>query len=191
MLFGLGIGLIVALGVWLNGPKIMGAKPEVPLAASAETVRARQSAETAGVVEPSAVEVAADEARQAATSPAGRGGDDEDPDRFSFYDLLPSFEVVVPEVETRTTRAREIRAIEAPGIYMLQAGSFLTNAEAEAQRARLGLLGIESRIQRVTIDDRAFHRVRIGPIENLDELNALHSRLQSADVESLIMRVDP
>jgi len=193
MLFGLGIGLIVALGVWLNGPRLMGMQTEVPVAASAADDRAGQTTQGPRVapVTTVEVEVTPDAAQPAASSRAAPEASDEDPDRFSFYDLLPSFEVVVPEVETPATRAREIHAIEKPGIYMLQAGSFLTDAEAEAQRARLGLLGIESRIQRVTIDDRAFHRVRIGPIENLDELNAIRSRLQNANVDSLIMRVDP
>ena len=31
--------------------------------------------------------------------------------------------------------------------------------------------GIESHIQRVSIDDRTYHRVRIGPIDDLEELN--------------------
>jgi len=193
MLFGLGIGLIVALGVWLNGPRLMGAKIEVPVAASAANDRAGQATQVPRVVPTTTVEVevTTDDSKPASSPRATAEGNDEDPDRFSFYDLLPSFEVVIPEVETPATRAREIHAIEQPGIYILQAGSFLTDAEAEAQRARLGLLGIESRIQRVTIDDRAFHRVRIGPIEDLDELNAVRSRLQNANVDSLIMRVDP
>ena len=105
--------------------------------------------------------------------------------------MASSFEVVVPEVETPAARTAEIVAIDDPGVYMLQAGSFLTETDAESQRARLGLLGIESRIQRVTIDDRAFHRVRIGPIQDLDELNLIRSRLRGANVDSIIMRVDP
>ena len=72
---------------------------------------------------------------------------------------------------------------------MLQAGSFLTEADAETQRARLALLGIESRIQRVSIDDRAFHRVRIGPVDDLDEVNSIRRQLADADVESILMRI--
>jgi cell division protein FtsN len=56
-------------------------------------------------------------------------------------------------------------------------------------QASLALLGVESRIQRVTIDDAVFHRVRIGPITDLDELNRVRSRLREARIEPLLMKV--
>ena len=49
--------------------------------------------------------------------------------------------------------------------------------------------GIESKIQRVTIDDRTYHRVRIGPIDDLDELNVLRSRLRAAQIDALRIRL--
>jgi cell division protein FtsN len=192
MLFGLGIGLIVALGVYLNGPRIIGARRAAPVTMPVPQDPDERDASTRAVDEPA--DTPARKAAETAASASSRGAgenDTEDPGRFSFYDLLPSFEVVVPEVETPAARSEQTVEIEQPGIYMLQAGSFLTGTEAEAQRARLGLLGIESRIQRVTIDDRAFHRVRIGPIEDLEELNSVRSRLQTANVDSMIMRIDP
>jgi cell division protein FtsN len=56
-------------------------------------------------------------------------------------------------------------------------------------RANLALLGIESRVQRVTIDTDVFHRVRIGPIDELDELNRIRRQLREAHVESMLMKV--
>ena len=41
-------------------------------------------------------------------------------------------------------------------------------ADADRLQASLALLGFESHVQRVTIDDDVFHRVRIGPIGDLD-----------------------
>jgi cell division protein FtsN len=71
----------------------------------------------------------------------------------------------------------------------LQAGSFGNADDAERQRANLALLGVESRVQRVSIDDRTFHRVRIGPIDELAELNSVRARLREADVDFLVMRM--
>ena len=51
---------------------------------------------------------------------------------------------------------------------MLQAGSFGAAADADRMQANLALLGFESHVQRVTIDDDVFNRVRIGPIGDLD-----------------------
>jgi cell division protein FtsN len=49
--------------------------------------------------------------------------------------------------------------------------------------------GIESSIQRVTIDEKAYHRVRIGPTDDLDELNMLRSRLRTAQIDVLRIRL--
>ena len=53
-------------------------------------------------------------------------------------------------------------------------------ADADRRQASLALLGIESRIQRVTVDDDVYHRVRIGPISNLDSLNRMRKQLRDA-----------
>ncbi len=114
--------------------------------------------------------------------------DDTEP-RFSFYNMLPNFEVVIPEEEADVSRDQEVKAIQQPGTYVLQAGSFGEVADADRRRAQLALLGIESRVQRITIDDRTYHRVRIGPMTELDELNLLRSQLRQADIDVLRIRL--
>jgi cell division protein FtsN len=76
-----------------------------------------------------------------------------------------------------------------PGTYVLQAGSFTEYADADRRRAQLALQGIESTIQRVTIDNKTYHRVRIGPIDDLDRLNVLRTRLRQADIDVLRIRM--
>jgi len=75
------------------------------------------------------------------------------------------------------------------GTYILQAGSFSTYSDADRRRAQLALQGIESTIQRVAIDNKTYHRVRIGPISDLDELNMLRSRLRAANIDVLRIRL--
>ena len=41
----------------------------------------------------------------------------------------------------------------------------------------------------MSVDTDTWHRVRIGPITNLDELNRLRARLREADVEALVIRI--
>jgi cell division protein FtsN len=48
---------------------------------------------------------------------------------------------------------------------------------------------IESTIQRVTIDDKTYHRVRIGPIDDLEQLNVVRTRLREADIDVLRIRL--
>jgi cell division protein FtsN len=111
------------------------------------------------------------------------------PSRFEFYDILPLFEVIIPEEDPEVAADLEAKAVDTPGTYVLQAGSFTTLVDADRRRAQLALQGIESAIQRVTIDDKTYHRVRIGPIDDLDELNMIRSRLRAAKIDVLIIRL--
>lgn len=163
MLVGLTLGLVVALGVYLRSagerPQRVAARPATPIEPAPAP-----SADAPIVVPPAET-------------------------RFDFYELLPQFEVVIPEVESDTRPDRAARAVEEPGRYVLQVGSFTSLADADRMQASLALLGIESRIQRVTIDDDIYHRVRIGPIAELDQLNRVRRQLRDARIESLLMRV--
>jgi cell division protein FtsN len=80
-------------------------------------------------------------------------------------------------------------AVIEPGLYVLQAGSFSTNADADRRRAELALHGIESITQRVKVNDRNYHRVYIGPTDDLDELNMLRARLREARIDVLRIRL--
>jgi cell division protein FtsN len=109
--------------------------------------------------------------------------------QFDFYEMLPKFEVVVPEREKAEGPDSRAATIEKPGAYVLQAGSYRNFADADRVRAQLALQGIESKIQRVSIDNDTWHRVRIGPLSDLAELNRTRAKLRQADVEALVIRV--
>jgi cell division protein FtsN len=110
--------------------------------------------------------------------------------RFSFYEILPQFEVEVREDEAAPARpAARPRPAEPPGSFLLQAGSFSASADADRLQASLALLGLESHVQRVTIEDDVFHRVRIGPIGDVDAAKRTQRRLRDAGIDALLMRV--
>jgi len=110
---------------------------------------------------------------------------------YDFYDMLPNFEVVVPEKDREVSRERDNAPakIERPGVYVLQAGSYRKQEEADRIRAQLKLQGIDANVQRVAVDEDVWHRVRIGPITDLAELNRLRARLRAADLDALVIRV--
>ena len=56
-------------------------------------------------------------------------------------------------------------------------------------RAELALLGIVSHIQKVTVDDKTYHRVRVGPVDQLGQLNMLRKQLRDAKIEALVIQV--
>jgi cell division protein FtsN len=168
MLFGLSLGLSVAFAIY---------------------VKDRQPATTAGTAapQPASLQSALDDNAESATpeEPAAQAEES----RFTFYDMLPNFEVIIPEQEPDVEVDAQPEAVVEPGLYVLQAGSFSAYADADRRRAELALHGIESSIQRVTIDDKTYHRVRIGPTDDLDELNMLRSRLRVARIDVLRIRL--
>jgi cell division protein FtsN len=109
--------------------------------------------------------------------------------KYDFYQMLPKFEVVVPEKE-RGSRIAPAAQIDRPGIYFLQVGSYRDVDVAERIHAQLGKLGIEATVQRVAVDTDVWHRVRIGPIKDLAKLNRLRQQLHASDLDSLVIRVD-
>lgn len=114
----------------------------------------------------------------------------EDPGKqYDFYEMLPKFEVVVPERDREVKTDGPAAPVERPGVYVLQAGSYRNLADAERVRKQLALQGMEATVQRVAIDTDVWHRVRIGPIEDLGELNRVRGQLRSADIDALVVRV--
>jgi len=119
----------------------------------------------------------------------GEAGADEPAKTYAFYDRLPKFEVVVPEKEKDIRPDTKSVPETRRGTYVLQAGSYKNFADADRVRAQLALQGIESKVQQVSVDNDTWHRIRIGPISKLDELNRLRQILRKADVDVLVIRV--
>ena len=111
--------------------------------------------------------------------------------RFDFYNLLPEMEVMVPEQEISGTPTHEgVKQVEKPGTYLLQAGSFRSQKQADQLRARLALLGLETRLQTVSVNSKqAWHRVRVGPFNNLTDLNEARSLLKKNGVDAILIRL--
>lgn len=116
-----------------------------------------------------------------------------EPSRFTFYELLPDYEVVIPK---EALKAKPVPAPDAnapatsPGRYLIQVGAFKERAEAEQQKANLALLGVESRIEKVTIDnDQTWYRVRIGPEKDQRRVENILARLEENDIKALVMMV--
>jgi cell division protein FtsN len=108
---------------------------------------------------------------------------------YDFYEMLPKFEVVVPEKEQEVKRDIPSSPIERPGVYVLQAGSYRKLEDAQRVRQQLALQGIEANVQRVAVDADVWHRVRIGPLTDLAEVNRLRNKLRGAEFNALVVRV--
>lgn len=147
----------------------------------------------ADVVKPAAPAVTAASSVPAA---AASGVVDGKP-RFEFYRVLTDKQdatVAVPaKPADKPQPARPHTADSKPAAanepYFLQAGSFSNAADAEKLKARLALLGIEASTQTATIPDKGvWHRVRMGPYKNAEEMNQARSLLKQNGVDATPMR---
>ncbi len=96
MLFGLSVGLSVALAIFMKDRESAAAVQDAaPAPASlANTIDSSDKPATALPAEP--------------------------PERrFDFYDMLPNFEVIIPEQEPDVSQDKELKAIDRPGNYVL------------------------------------------------------------------------
>lgn len=113
---------------------------------------------------------------------------------FDFYTLLPEMEVVVNTPKQTTVVTSPPQNVpestrQKKESYLIQVGSFRKASDADGFKAKLALLGIESKIQTVTIDKKdTWHRVQIGPITGRDKADALQIQLKQNAIKSLLMR---
>jgi cell division protein FtsN len=110
-------------------------------------------------------------------------------DQYDFYDRLKNSEVVVSEQSKTTAPALPTAMIERPGTYVLELGNWREASDAERTRAKAARLGVVASVQRVSVEAGEFHRVSVGPISKLDELNRTQASLRAAEIEALAIRV--
>jgi cell division protein FtsN len=173
ILIGLFIGLAAAIGVAIYINKL-----STPFAAKtkpAEPVTPAQPADKDAAVpaKPAADKTAKPVEKQ----------------RFEFYDILQGKEAMVTEQEVKASAAQQPSG-KLKDNYFLQAGAFQTEAEADNLKAKLALLGVEAMIQTANIPEKGvWHRVRVGPFANIEELNTTRGLLSKNGVQAGLVKI--
>ncbi len=109
--------------------------------------------------------------------------------QFDFYTILPEKEVIVPDYEINT-RAREERVGQAKtASYILQAGSFRDFKDADSLRAKLALMGIESKVEKAKVGNVVWNRVKMGPYTQMTSVSTIRSRLRENGIDVVVMEV--
>ena len=76
-----------------------------------------------------------------------------------------------------------------PFTYFVQAGAFRTPEDAEAQRAKLAMLGIDAAISEREQNGRTVFRVRVGPFNQKALADLTLEQLQVNNIESALVRI--
>ena len=102
----------------------------------------------------------------------------------------PKSRVVTVEPPTSEQAAEETKLqIEQGSRFVVQAGAFSTQVDAEARRAELGFLGFEARVIPRTDGPKTLYRVRLGPYGTAQEANDVKSKLQANSITATVGRI--
>lgn len=120
---------------------------------------------------------------------------------FEFYTILPEMEVVIPDEELVAPDApgnetgeqeANLPPLQENAAFILQMGSFRRFEDADRMKARLALIGIETEIQKVSINNRdTFHRVRSGPYRSQSRLNEIRKLARENNIATMVIKLKP
>ena len=109
--------------------------------------------------------------------------------RFDFYRILPGQEVPVSEKELKDQGKTTAKSSERKEPYLIQAGAFQSPTDADALKAKLALLGLESSVEPVHIEDKGtLYRVRLGPYTDLEEINQVRQALAHNGINAALVK---
>ncbi len=145
---------------------------------------------------PAPAEVARRAQRPADTRPADTKAADVKPPAVAGRPAPPRATSADPLGDLATARANAAPAPAAPAApaadpftYFVQAGAFRTQEDADAQRARLQLMGVDARVTEREQAGRTVYRVRVGPFQNKDAADRVKDRLDGSGFDSALVRV--
>ena len=100
---------------------------------------------------------------------------------FSYHESLKNkkIEVETPELP-QTTNSSERR-------YIMQCGSFRSNADAERLRAQIGMNGFQARINKTSEQNGIWYRVQIGPYTSKRQADSDRHQLERNNVNGCII----
>ena len=127
---------------------------------------------------------------------------------YDFYKVLEANEVVIPDAELSAKARAEQQAkatptppaaspnpatpSAAPGArYILQVGSYPDPKGADEIKAKLALLGFVAQVQPVTVNGKAWNRVRLGPYPSASELEATKRSLSENGITAVALKETP
>ena len=123
----------------------------------------------------------------------------DDKPRFDFYKILPGETPAEPK--SAATKPGEAKPAEAgkeqngkentlKEPVFLQAGSFQNAGDADNQKARLAMMGMEAAVQQVMLQDKVWYRVRLGPLRKTEDANALRAELARSGIDANVVKKD-
>lgn len=109
------------------------------------------------------------------------------PQRFEFYDILPDSEVVPPKVEEYKFKEKNTGD---EFYYLVQTGSFRSEADAGRQKATIAFKGLKAKISVVEgSNGSTWYRVTTGPFYTRSAMNSALDKLVALNIQPLVKKI--
>ena len=209
IVIGLLAGVLLALvfAIWLN----RNATPFVEKTKSVDLLPTKSAR-----AEPARGEVA----QPTPTTTASVAKENAEKPRFDFYQILPGDKAGAKgdgakgdgtkanktgkSADERTTKSAEADASAnaanagkdaakqaAKDSYLLQAGAFQSESDAENLKAKIAFAGLEANVRSVNLPDKGtLYRVRLGPYRSVDELNRIKAALSQNGITAAVVKAE-
>ena len=86
-------------------------------------------------------------------------------------------------------KAKSVATDTESFIYWVQVGAYRTLEDAETQRAKLSLSGIETKVSEREQSGRMVYRVRVGPFDKREEGEKTKEKLDQSGLDTALVRV--
>ena len=117
---------------------------------------------------------------------------------FDFYTVLPDRKVEVTVDEGEPVKSKPKAQVKtqdnSPGtqsaaLYQLQVGAFKSLEKADAMKARLAFMGVESNIQVMQASGQKMYRVRVGPNSDAKKMEQIKAQLKSQNINTFMQKL--
>ena len=125
--------------------------------------------------------------------------------QFDFYTVLPDREVKVIDIDEKQPQRKAVAKPQPKdsvkistdqrqdpktvSLYQLQVGAFKELSKADAMKARLALLGVESNIQVIQSNGQKIYRVRVGPSTDSQKINRIKNELKAKNINTFVKKL--
>ncbi len=111
---------------------------------------------------------------------------------YTFYDILEGNKTPKPDQPSVSAKPNAATPTTADDktVFYLQAGAYQDAADADNQKAKIALLGLEARVKTATLADKGtVYRVRLGPYKSQAEATEVKSTLKENGVEAGLIKI--
>jgi cell division protein FtsN len=189
----IGLAIAVAVALFITRAPVpfidrIGAKGTTPAPATGTLPDPNKSLQGKEAAQPAPADGSASAPGTGVTPPAPAGTSAEG--QFSLYNLLPGKPQETTAVPDKSIAKEEAKAADQSKTrYLLQVGAYESEPDADAARAKLALMGYEANISKRERDGKTLHRVRIGPIDTLEDMNRIRTALSQSNMETTVVRI--